>query len=382
MNARAGKYVNQSKEYKAFIPNPLPPKPPIRYDDELREFLYEADRTLARLDGVTTVLPNPELFIAMYVKKEALLSSQIEGTQASLEDVLEFEANLVPKDNPDDVKEVVNYIKALNYGIERLKELPMSLRLIREIHKILLEDTRGGSRTPGNFRKTQNWIGPAGTSLSEATYVPPPPNLLMNLMGDLESFIHKKDNIHPLIKIALIHSQFETIHPFLDGNGRIGRLLITFYLYWMGLLTKPLLYISFYLKKNRNKYYDLLMKVRNDGLWKDWLKFFLKGVSEVSAESAKTAGEIIELKERFIKKLYDNSVSSVFAVKLLDLLLNSPIIETKDVTLNLGVHKDTANELVKTFKEIGILKEITGKKRYKKYLFKDYVEIIKRGTEI
>lgn len=382
MSEKVGRFVLQPQGYKAFIPEPLPSRPPIKFDDELLNLLSEADRALARLDGIVTVLPNPDLFIAMYVKKEAILSSQIEGTQASLEGVLEFEANLVPNENIYDIKEVINYVKALDYGIERLKTLPMSLRLIKEVHKILMENTRGATKNPGEFRTTQNWIGPAGAGLSEAIFVPPPPNMVINLMGDLENFIHQKDNIPPLIKISLIHYQFETIHPFLDGNGRIGRLLITFYLYWKNLLSNPLLYLSFYLKKNREVYYDLLMKIRMEGLWGEWIKFFLKGVYETSQESANTAGEIIKLKDKIIYKLYENSVSSIYAVKLLEILFDKPLVEVKDVVSKLKIHKDTANELIKSFEKIGILHEITGKQRYRKYIFKDYVDIIKRGTEL
>jgi len=382
MSEKVGSFVLQPQGYKAFIPEPLPIKPPIKFDDELLNLLSEADRALARLDGIVTVLPNPDLFIAMYVKKEAILSSQIEGTQASLEGVLEFEANLVPKENIYDIKEVINYVKALDYGIERLKTLPMSLRLIKEVHKILMENTRGATKNPGEFRTIQNWIGPAGASLSEAIFVPPPPNMVINLMGDLENFIHQKDNIPPLIKISLIHYQFETIHPFLDGNGRMGRLLITFYLYWKQLLSKPLLYLSFYLKKNREAYYDLLMKIRKESSWGEWIKFFLKGVYETSQESAHTAGEIIKLKDKIIDKLYENSASSIYAVKLLEILFDKPLVEVKDVVSKLKIHKDTANELIKSFEKIGILHEITGKQRYRKYIFKDYVDIIKRGTEL
>jgi len=382
MEGRAGTFVMQPSGYKAFIPNPLPPSPPIRFDGKLQALLSGADRALARLDGITTVLPNPDLFIAMYLKKEALLSSQIEGTQASLEGILEFEADLVPKENINEIKEVINYIKALNYGIERLKELPMSLRLIREIHKTLLEETRGTHRNPGEFRKSQNWIGPPGASLNEAIFVPPPPEVVLPTMGDLEKFLHNKNNsIPPLIKIALIHSQFETIHPFLDGNGRIGRLLITFYLFWEGILTKPLLYLSFYLKKNRAEYYDLLMKVRLEGAWEDWIKFFLNGVSETSEEAAKTAREVIQLKEELITKLHNNSISSVYGVKLIDLLFKTPLVSVKDISGKLNVSKEAANELVKKFEKIGILKEITGKQRYKKYSFKEYIDIIARGTK-
>jgi len=381
MNKKTGRYVKQTGGYKAFIPALLPPKPSVKFSSELQTLLSKADRALARLDGVVTVLPNPDLFIAMYVKKEALLSSQIEGTQASLEGILEFEADLTPKEDIDDIKEVVNYIKALDYGIEKLKTLPMSLRLIKEIHKILIKGTRGTYKTPGEFRRTQNWIGPSGANLNEATFVPPPPGMLLELMGNLEKFIHSKDNIPPLVKIALIHSQFETIHPFLDGNGRIGRLLITFYLYWRNILSKPLLYLSFYFKKNRAEYYDLLMKVRKESVWEEWIKFFLKGIGEVSEEATNTAREIIKLKDDLITKLYENSISSIYAVKLIDLLFKNPVIDVKNIVEELNTHRDTANELVKRFEKIGILKEITGKQRYKKYIFSDYVDIIKKGTE-
>jgi len=382
MKERAGKFVTQPGGYKAFIPKPLPPSPAIRYDEELQSLLSTADRSLARLDGITTVLPNPDLFIAMYVKKEALLSSQIEGTQASLEGVLEFEADLIPKENLDEIKEVINYVRALNHGIERLKELPMSLRLIREIHKILLEETRGAHRNPGQFRRSQNWIGPPGFPLSEAIFVPPPPDLVIPAMGELEKFLHQESNIPPLVKIGLIHAQFETIHPFLDGNGRIGRLLITFYLFWKDILSKPLLYLSFYLKKKRPEYYELLMKVRTDGAWEEWIKYFLIGISDTSKEAANSAREIIQLKDKLIAELYKNSIASIYAVRLIDLLFKTPLISTKEIIDKLKISKEAANELVKKFEKIDILKEITGKQRYRKYSFKQYIEIIARGTKV
>jgi len=381
MKDRAGKFVTQPAGYKAFVPKPLPPSPRIQYDEELQSLLSTADRSLARLDGITTVLPNPDLFIAMYVKKEALLSSQIEGTQASLEGVLEFEADLIPKENLDEIKEVINYVRALNHGIERLKELPMSLRLIKEIHKILLEGTRGEHRNPGQFRRSQNWIGPSGFPLSEAIFVPPPPDLVIPAMGELEKFLHQESNIPPLVKIGLIHAQFETIHPFLDGNGRIGRLLITFYLFWKEILSKPLLYLSFYLKKKRPEYYDLLMKVRIDGAWEEWIKFFLKGISDTSEEAAKSAREIIQLKDKLMAELYKSSIASIYAVRLIDLLFETPLISIKEVIVKLNISKEAANELVNKFEKIDILKEITGKQRYKKYSFKQYIEIIARGTK-
>ncbi len=382
MTERSGKYVKQAGGYKAFVPEPLPPDPPIKFDDELQSSLSRADRALARLDGITIVLPNPDLFIAMYVKKEALLSSQIEGTQASLEGILEFEADLTPKEDMNDIREVVNYIKALNYGIDKLKEFPLSQELIKEIHRILIEGTRGSSETIGEFRRSQNWIGPPGASLIEAVFVPPPPDMVLPAMKRFEEFLHGYDQIPPLVKVALMHAQFETIHPFLDGNGRIGRLLVAFYLLWTGMLSKPFLYLSFYLKKNRAEYYSLLMKVRTEAAWEEWIEFFLRGVSETSEEAASTAREIIRLKDDLVTKLYEESVSSVYAVRLIDLLFETPVIGVRNVTETFDIHRDTANELVKKFEKMGVLKEITGKERYKKYLFESYVKIVAKGTEL
>lgn len=377
---RYGIYVKQEAGYRAFIPESFPPDINVILNEDIQYLLSRADRQLARLDGITTILPNPELFVAMYVKKEALLSSQIEGTQASLEGVLEFEADIESKENINEVKEVINYIKALNYGIDRLKEFPMSLRLIREIHKVLIEDTRGNKRSPGEFRSTQNWIGPPGLGLHDSVFVSPPPHMVGGLMGELEKFIHREDNIPLLIKIALIHSHFETIHPFLDGNGRIGRLLITFFLYWKEILNKPLLYLSYYLKKYRNEYYDLLMEIRNKGYWIRWIEFFLKGIIEVSVEAVETARKIINLKDSFTKKLFENKVGSIYAVRLLEILFETPLISTTKAIDKLGAAKTTVHNLIEKFEDLDILHEITGKKRYKKYIFKDYIEIIAKGT--
>lgn len=380
MIERAGKYVLTAEGYRSFIPKELPPEPAIEYNDELHLLLSKADRNLARLDGITSVLPNPDLFIAMYVKKEALLSSQIEGTQASLEGVLEFQADITPKEDINEIKEVVNYINALNYGIEKLPDTEMSLELVKEIHKILLQGTRGEKLNSGKFKTVQNYIGTPGASIREAIFVPPTPEITLQAMEVLERFLLEIDNIPALVKIGLIHAQFETIHPFLDGNGRVGRLLITFYLVWKEILSKPLLYLSFYLKNNRNEYYDLLMKVRTEGAWEEWLKFFLKGVSETSEEAVNTARDIIKLKDDMIKKLYENSISSIHAIRLIDMLFENPLVSNKDIADKLEITSVTTNNLVNKFEEIGILNEITGKKRYKKYLFTEYVDIISRGT--
>lgn len=377
---RTGRYVTQLTGYKAFIPNPLPPEPPIQLDEELHFLLSRADRALAKLDGVSSVLPNPNLFVAMYIKKEALLSSQIEGTEASLEGILEFEADLTPRDDLKEVLEVINYIKAMDYGMKRLEDFPMSSRLIREIHAELLHGARGKTKNPREFRRSQNWIGPAGASLHEALFVPPPHDMVDHLITNIEHVMHSEDNIPPLIKIALIHAQFETIHPFLDGNGRIGRLLITLFLYWKKILDKPLLYLSFYLKKNKEEYYQRLMDVRFEGDWESWIKFFLKGVIEVSGEAVFTVKEIILLKEELTRKLLENSPGGAKAVKLLEILFEKPMISIPEAAKCLDITRQSATPLVKKFVQLEILKEITGKQRYRKFLFLEFISIIAKGT--
>ncbi len=379
---RTGRYVKQPFGYKAFMPKSLPPDPPLSFTPELQLALSDADRSLARLDGVAAVLPNPELFIAMYVKKEALLSSQIEGTQASLQGVLEFEADGIPRDGINEVKEVINYVKAMDHGLMRLKDFPFSSRLIREIHAVLLAGTRGRSKTPGEFRRSQNWIGAAGARLAEAVFVPPPADAVEELISDLEKFLHGADPLPPLVKIALAHAQFETIHPFLDGNGRVGRLLITFYLCWQGILSRPLLYLSYYLKKNRQEYYDRLLSVRTQGDWEGWLKFFLRGVHEVSLEAAETARRIIELKSRWSDKIHSSRKAGLSSLKLLDLSFAMPLLDVPLVASRLSLSRQRATQLVAQFQSLGILHEITGKERYRKFLFKEYVDLIASGTEL
>lgn len=378
---RAGMFVQQPGGFKAFVPKPLPPDPPIKYDEELQALLSEADRAIARLDGIVTVLPNPELFIAMYMKKEALLSSQIEGTQASLEGVLEFEAEMKPRDDIKEVKEVVNYIKALEYGIRHLQRARANAQLFREIHRILIHGTRGSKKALGEFRRTQNWIGPAGANVFEAHFVPPPPEQILTYMANLEEFFNRENHMPPLVRVALIHAQFETIHPFADGNGRIGRLLITFFLVAHKVLLQPLLYLSYFLKKRRAEYYERLMQIRLSGAWESWVKFFLEGIDEVSREAGSTAGAMIRLKQEMIDRLYQNHVSSIYTVKLIDLLFAKPIIDVRTITDEFKISKESGNELVKRFEQLGILRELTGKQRYKKYLFRDYTAIISRGTQ-
>ena len=380
IESRMGIPVHQKGGYQAYIPKPLPPDPPIKFDDELQELLSEADRAIARLDGMTGVLPNADLFVAMYVKKEALLSTQIEGTQASLQGVLEFEADMVPTDDINEIKDVINYIKAMNDGLARSGSDLFSTEILLEIHRVLLKGTRGGKKEPGKIRSVQNWIGPPGSTIHSAVFIPPPPEHVGSLLQGLERFILARDRIPPLIKIGLVHAQFETIHPFVDGNGRMGRLLITFYLCRKGILSRPLLYLSIYLKQNRAEYYRLLQNIRFEGDWESWLKFFLKGVIEVSQEARAAAREIITLKENLTGTLARNNVGGLNAVRLLDLLFGKPVITVGDISSGLGISHQPAYDLVNQFERLGILREITGKKRYKKYLFSDYLRIIERGT--
>jgi len=377
---RSGAYVNQPGGYKAFIPKPLPPTPPAALEGDLLNILSKADMSLARLDGIGHVLPNVNLLIAMYVRKEALISSQIEGTQASLEDLFEFESGEKPK-NINDVAEVVNYIKALNYGIKRLGSFPMSLRLIKEIHSVLMKGVRGGEKMPGEFKKSQNWIGPAGATRNEATFVPPPPHEAEKAIGELEKYMHKREKLPVLVDCALIHYQFETIHPFLDGNGRLGRLLITYYLYWKGVLTKPLLYLSYFFKKRRQEYYDRLSLVRENGDYEQWVSFFLTGVIEISDSAIDTSKRILELQSNHRNLLWKKKISSPLAVGILEKLFYVPYVSVNDVAREFSISFQAASTLVAQFETAGILKEITGRKRDKRYIYSDYINILSEGTK-
>jgi len=360
--------------YEVFIPRPLPPD--LTLDDELLLLISEASDGLARLDGVTQVLPNPDLFVAMYMKKEALLSSQIEGTVASLMGVLEFEADLNPRENVNDIHEVLNYLKAMSHGMEKLEFSDFSLPLMNEIHYFLISGTRGASKHPGKLRDVQNWIGSAGSSIQQASYVPPPPELVQTLMEDLQQFIMRKDLIPPLIKTALIHAQFESIHPYEDGNGRIGRLLTTFFLYHRRVLSRPLLYLSYYFKKNQREYYERLNDVRFLGLWENWIRFFLTGVIEVSKDSINTAKSIIGLQNELTNKLVIYRIGGVHAIRLIQLAFEYPILSTAQVTESLQVSRQTATLLIKKFETAGILVEISGKQKHRRYQFIDYIRII------
>jgi Fic family protein len=371
---RAGRYLPQPGGYRAFVPAPLPPDPPVQIDRGMAALLSRADQALGRLDGISRTLPNPDLFVAMYVRREAVLSSQIEGTQSTLEDVLSFELDRKSHDVPRDVEEVVNYVAAMNYGLARLSTLPLSLRLIREIHGRLLEGVRGAQRQPGEFRRTQNWIAPGRVPISQATFVPPPVDEMHRALDDLERFMQEERELPVLIHIGLAHAHFETIHPFLDGNGRIGRLLITFLLVHRETLHRPLLYLSHYLRRHRAEYYDRLMAVRDSGDWEGWLRFFLRGAAETAEEAAVTARTIVDLRERH-RALIDERRLGANALRLLDFLFQQPLVNVNLVRERLRVTFPPANRLVKQFAELGLLRETSGGRRYRRYKYNPYLDL-------
>ncbi|HEX2830809.1 MAG TPA: Fic family protein [Burkholderiales bacterium] len=375
-STRAGRYISQPTGYRAFMPAPLPPVPPLDMGGELPALLSAADRALGRLDGSVLTLPNPDLFVFMYVRKEAVLSSQIEGTQSSLQDLLAAEAKLFDQDLPSDVDEVINYVRAMNHGLSRLAELPVSVRLIREIHAELMRGVRGGRLQPGELRTSQNWIGPAGSTLMAASFVPPPAHAVPDALGELEKFLHQDDPLPPLIKIALAHVQFETIHPFLDGNGRVGRLLITFLLTERGVLHKPVLYLSHYFKAHRQTYYDQLQAVRVQGTWEAWLAFFLRGVVEVAGEAAETARRILLLREQHRTAITERlSRSAANGHKVLESLFDHPIISVPDVRRLTGTTYVAANALVSRLVELGVLEEMTGYVRNRRFRYAPYIAL-------
>lgn len=369
-----GRFMRQPSGYEVFIPAPLPPDPPILLDSEAISLLSQADQAIGRLDGATQMLPNPDLFVAMYVRREAVESSAIEGTQSTLQDVLAFELDPKLRDLPDDVEEVVNYVRAMNYGLNRLSTLPLSLRLIREIHKELMTGVRGQERSPGEFRTSQNWIGPPGATLSTATFVPPPVPEMIQSLSNLEQFLHIPGAIPSLVHCAVAHAQFETIHPFLDGNGRVGRLLISFLLVHAGVQHRPLLYLSHFLKRYRNTYYSHLMGVRKDGDWSGWIKFFLKGVLTTARGATATAQEIISLREQH-RGVLIASGAGANDLKLLDVLFQRPLVNSSLISDLTGVSDVTARKLIAKLKSLGILEEITGKDRYRVYRYSPYWQI-------
>lgn len=373
---RSGGYVSQPTGYRAFIPAPLPPEPPLALTGELPGLLSAADRALGRLDGSVQTLPNPDLFVFMYVRKEAVFSSQIEGTQSSLQDLLAAEAQLFDQNLPRDVDEVINYVRAMNHGLGRLAELPVSVRLIREIHAELLRGVRGGRLQPGELRTSQNWIGPAGCTLTTATFVPPPQHLVPETLGELEHFLHREDDLPPLVKIALAHVQFETIHPFLDGNGRVGRLLITFLLTERGVLHKPVLYLSHYFKRHRQAYYEHLQGVRDHGAWEDWLTFFLRGVIEVAREASDTARRILLLREQHRSAITAQlGRAAGNGHKVLESLFDRPIVTVTNVQQMTGTTFAAANNLVSRLVKVGVLNEMTGYARNRRFRYAPYIAL-------
>ncbi|HWG14510.1 MAG TPA: Fic family protein [Streptosporangiaceae bacterium] len=373
MKTRAGRAIRQPEGYSAFIPASLPPDPPLRFDSQLATILAAAGTALGRLDGVSATLPNPELFVAMYVRREAVLSSQIEGTQSTLDDVLAFEIDSDRSKLPGDIEEVVNYVNAMNYGLTRLETLPLSLRLLKEIHGKLLAGGRGSEKSPGEFRPSQNWIG-GGRRLADATFIPSPPHEMNAALGQLERFLHDSEGLDPLIVCALAHAQFETVHPFLDGNGRVGRLLIAFLLCHAEVLQRPVLYLSHYLKAHRGAYYDRLMAVRYEGDWEGWLRFFLTGVATVSREAERTARRIVELREQ-LRRTAQSADMSVNAFKLLDHLFEQPIINVKAAQELLEVSFPAANGMIGDLQKVGVLTEITGGRRNRLFRFDPYLDL-------
>lgn len=370
--ARAGRLVRQPTGYLAFEPAPLPPKPPVKLEGGLGIALAEAERALGRLDGVATTLPNPDRFVAMYVRREAVLSSQIEGTQASLTDLLKYEAGGAP--GAADVGDVVRHVAAMNHGLERLATLPLSLRLLREVHGELMKGQRGGQALPGEFRTTQNWIGPAGAMLAEAAFVPPPPATLMTHLGALEKFLHARD-VPLLVQAGLAHAQFETIHPFVDGNGRLGRLLITLMLCERGALARPLLYLSLHLKKNRAEYYARLQAIREEGQWEEWLAFFLEGVRETATESANVARHILEMREQHRALIGKEGKAAANLFRIHEQLFIRPYISIDAAAEELELTKAGAGKLVDRLTRLGILQEVTGRKRDRMFAYAPYTAL-------
>jgi Fic family protein len=374
MKGRSGRYITQPSGYKAFIPKNLPPSPALALDPKIEGKIIAAEKALSKLNGVGFLLPNPDLFITMAIRKEALLSSQIEGTQATMTDVLTYEAwNEV--ENFDDVEEVVNYIKALHNAIALLDELPLGIRIIKSSHKTLLQGERGKDKLPGEFRSSQNWIGP---SLKNATFIPPPHAEASKMMSELEKFINSNDSLHPLVKCALLHYQFETLHPFLDGNGRIGRLLIDLFLYWKQVTEKPLLYISLFFKQHRQEYFDRLMLVREEGNFEQWISFFLKAIVWSSEHAIEKIKQVILLQQNLKQRTLGEKKASIRSIQLLDELFLSPLVTINDLAKTLGISYQGAKDQVSLFLHLEILEELTGQKRGKRYAFKPYLEIIEQ----
>lgn len=380
MNDRAGEYktvLTGEFEYKAFLPKPLPPNPPILFDDEIANLLSKANRSIGILDAVSRQIPSAQLFVSMYVRKEALLSSQIEGTQATLDDILD--PNIEENANRH-VADVINYIKASQHAIARRNDLPLCNRLLKETHEILMKDVRGVEKNPGEFRLSQNWIGPSGSTLKDAKYIPPTPDQMTEAMSDLEKFINREDELEPLIKTALIHYQFETIHPFLDGNGRIGRLLITLFLMEKKLLSNETFYISYFLKRNKIEYYDRLMEVRNKGNFEQWIKFFLLAAYESAEDAIRTAEKLKTLHQKNYQILSKIGRSSKTVISLFHYLQSSPIIDIGKTRVELGLSFNAVSNAVNKLVELRILKQTDHALRNRVFVYEEYLEILRKDT--
>lgn len=386
-----GRYVLCSPKhdsFRAFVPHPLPPKPPIVLADEICDLMEKANLALGRLDGVTALLPDTYLFTYFYIRKEAVLSSQIEGTQSSLQELLLFEIEEVPGAPIDDVREVSHYVRAMDYGLQSIRgagRLPLSLRLLCDVHGILLEQGRGSSKSPGEFRISQNWVG--GTKPSNAAYVPPPADKLLGCLDAFEKFLHDQPCRTPiLIKAALTHVQFETIHPFLDGNGRLGRLLITLLLCSEGALKEPMLYLSLYFKTHRDEYYDRLQRVREDGDWEGWLSFFLKGVLDTSQQAYEAALAILAMFDRDKRRIASlgqraRSVLLVYEMLQSRPIITAPIARKMLAAKGLALSEPTVYTAIKHLEKLGIVSEVTRKTRNRVYVYNDYMSILDEGTK-
>ena len=375
---RAGGFRLQVTGYEAFMPKPLPPDPQLQWDAELLGLLSEATTALGRLDGMASTLPDPDFFVASYVRREAVLSSQIEGAQLSLDDLFAHEVAVQRTGLMADINETVNYVRAMRLGLQLLDELPLSSRLIRRVHEELMTGTRGRERTPGEFRKSQNWIGPAGCTLATATFVPPSPDDLGKAVHDLETYLNDSKD-PPLALAGLAHAQFETIHPFLDGNGRIGRLLITLLLVQRGALARPLLYLSLFLKQNRPEYYDRLNAIRTHGDWEGWLKFFLTGVTSTASDAVRVAGEISALTDKHRQIAISHNFGK-YGWPLLNLLVEQPIMTIKYATAELGATSTTIGGLFDQMAQLGIVTEITGRRRNRVYRYSPFLDILADDT--
>lgn len=377
---RAGHYVRQQSGYRAFIPAPFPPDD-VAIDGDLLLALGAADRALARLDGAATVLPDVDQFVGMHLFQEATKSSQIEGTQASLVDALEAEVDVEPAERRDAAQEIRNYVAAMNEGLRRLAELPVSLRLIREIHRVMMSDVRGGQpqKSPGEFRRTQNWIG--GSSPANARFVPPPVDEMTHALGEWERSVHDRPPYPTLVHAGLLHAQFETIHPFVDGNGRAGRLLITFMLTEWGILSKPLLYLSAFFRHHQDEYYERLQAVRDNGDWEGWLMFFLDGVREVATTATSAVQSILALRERDRRRLAGMGRKAGNALQLHDYLFRQPVVSIKVVERVLDVTPPTAYSLVADLEELGVLVELTGRQRNRAWIYRDYSDVFLSENE-